>query len=619
MATYAGRFGPETLLDGQAVLLPLREVRIVMAGTSTLATLYTDRTKAVEAANPVLTDAKGNLTFFAEPGDYEGSLITNGVVGDAVKMRVFEDPDEETAQEFQVVADLDARDALTGMVDGALALVRKINRTYRWDELNDEWRALDWDSGEVNVLDYGAHWDNIDNSVAFNAAIAATTAGGGTRDAGVIVVPAPFDGVAPQGYQFTGSINLREIDALRFVGRGGNARAGFAHQVQVPLQNVTNTNPIVDSDNDAIAPGLTGAGSTCVSFENFLFYQASSRVFNLSHVVQWVWSNCALVTFGDVNALRVQNSFWLYFDGCSLVNGSSGATAVAYFEGRAGNPDATDTYLVRFQNSRFSGGPMAEYHYNSNSTGSAPSTYSFIDCDTENCSGSVGMFMRVTKEAAVNSIDISDVRFEGCKAYDPSSGSSPWVTFYNVAGLNLYNISFLHSGCAQAGVQRMISAGGNPTGIRSYGGQFLQITTVAGEPATGLRADQEFRFGHLHTGGAAAGGALDLNLPITNGAGPGGYLFAVPGETSARWGYTADGYFQWGDGTSGTPDTWYSRIAAGVLGMKADNCFRTGRNTTANRPSAVTVGKGSQFFDDTLNKPIWSDGSNWRDAAGTVV
>jgi hypothetical protein len=40
---------------------------------------------------------------------------------------------------------------------------------------------------------------------------------------------------------------------------------------------------------------------------------------------------------------------------------------------------------------------------------------------------------------------------------------------------------------------------------------------------------------------------------------------------------------------------------------------------TASRPSASAVGKGVLFFDDTLNKPIWSTGAAWIDATGTTV
>ena len=41
--------------------------------------------------------------------------------------------------------------------------------------------------------------------------------------------------------------------------------------------------------------------------------------------------------------------------------------------------------------------------------------------------------------------------------------------------------------------------------------------------------------------------------------------------------------------------------------------------TTAGRPSASTSGVGAEYFDTTLNKPVYSDGTNWRDAGGTIV
>lgn len=46
---------------------------------------------------------------------------------------------------------------------------------------------------------------------------------------------------------------------------------------------------------------------------------------------------------------------------------------------------------------------------------------------------------------------------------------------------------------------------------------------------------------------------------------------------------------------------------------------RVGSFTTALRPSAATAGIGSMVYDSTLGKPVWSTGSQWRDAAGAVV
>lgn len=43
------------------------------------------------------------------------------------------------------------------------------------------------------------------------------------------------------------------------------------------------------------------------------------------------------------------------------------------------------------------------------------------------------------------------------------------------------------------------------------------------------------------------------------------------------------------------------------------------RYTTVGRPTAASVGQGGVVYDTTLSKPIYSDGTNWRDATGTVV
>lgn len=42
-------------------------------------------------------------------------------------------------------------------------------------------------------------------------------------------------------------------------------------------------------------------------------------------------------------------------------------------------------------------------------------------------------------------------------------------------------------------------------------------------------------------------------------------------------------------------------------------------SNTAGRGSASIAGAGAQRFDSTIGKPIWSDGTVWRDAAGTAV
>lgn len=40
---------------------------------------------------------------------------------------------------------------------------------------------------------------------------------------------------------------------------------------------------------------------------------------------------------------------------------------------------------------------------------------------------------------------------------------------------------------------------------------------------------------------------------------------------------------------------------------------------TASRPSLTSLPVGATYFDTTLNKPVWWNGSNWVDSAGTIV
>jgi hypothetical protein len=50
-----------------------------------------------------------------------------------------------------------------------------------------------------------------------------------------------------------------------------------------------------------------------------------------------------------------------------------------------------------------------------------------------------------------------------------------------------------------------------------------------------------------------------------------------------------------------------------------DGFFRFPFYSTAGRPAPSTVGLASAVWDSTLNKLVTSDGTNWRDGAGTIV
>jgi hypothetical protein len=60
-------------------------------------------------------------------------------------------------------------------------------------------------------------------------------------------------------------------------------------------------------------------------------------------------------------------------------------------------------------------------------------------------------------------------------------------------------------------------------------------------------------------------------------------------------------------------------VATGVVAIPRTQTFMTGQGATGSRPSASAVGAGAQWFDTTLNIPIWSNGTAWVNAAGTTV
>jgi hypothetical protein len=86
--TYAGKYGPNHLWGQDPVsnrLVIPTAVQLVVSGTSTPATLFTDRTMTATTSNPVPTnvtwpnpglDASGNLTFFADPGQEYDAVVT---------------------------------------------------------------------------------------------------------------------------------------------------------------------------------------------------------------------------------------------------------------------------------------------------------------------------------------------------------------------------------------------------------------------------------------------------------------------------------------------------------------------------------------------------------------
>lgn len=157
------------------------------------------------------------------------------------------------------------------------------------------------------------------------------------------------------------------------------------------------------------------------------------------------------------------------------------------------------------------------------------------------------------------------------------------------------------------------------------GQQRYGLRTLAGWSGVGISASARFP-GNL-TGPASLNDDLssrtvvcaDLGWRVGRAAATDqAFTTRLNGDSSDRFAFRVDGRLQWSVGTS-VVDVTLERTAAGTLGVGAGHAFRTGRAVTASRPAAGTVGSGATFYDTTLGKPIWSDGSVWRDAMGTAV
>jgi hypothetical protein len=256
-----------------------------------------------------------------------------------------------------------------------------------------------------------------------------------------------------------------------------------------------------------------------------------------------------------------------------------------------------------------------------NTSGSLPNTNTFIGISFEGngweyqieCYGLYNTFVNCRFEASL-----------GAKVYWRASANRNSVLQGYGALTPTYEAGAIYNNIEQNGRQRYLSSGVNA---------MIVCNTTSG-------ANGAFT-------------VMDPNFPIESGTDPTtGYAWThsallIKGKRSGdsfdRVQVDANaGRILFGDGT-GTPTAALAYGSSGLLQLQSatlypnvDNAtdlginatrFRiirartaliTGTFATGSRPVPAT-GAGTMVFDTTLNKPIWSDGTNWRDATGTIV
>lgn len=168
---FAGAYGPATANNAEGLPLAAVPFTVYNVGTTQLASLFTDRTMATAAANPVNSDASGNLTFFAVPGRYD-------VVGNGEKLTVYVYPDPaESGNPSPGPGGV----GLVESVFGSISVVNGTGPTVNIEVAGGPFRPV------FNVVAYGAQSNNLlfDSAPGIQAAIAACGAAGG----GIVYFP----------------------------------------------------------------------------------------------------------------------------------------------------------------------------------------------------------------------------------------------------------------------------------------------------------------------------------------------------------------------------------------------------------------------------------------------
>lgn len=110
--------------------------------------------------------------------------------------------------------------------------------------------------------------------------------------------------------------------------------------------------------------------------------------------------------------------------------------------------------------------------------------------------------------------------------------------------------------------------------------------------------------------------SVRIRRQVATGAALGVY---VDGERGLRLQLGSDGSLGLGDGSGYVPKAELRAGGAGVLSMPEGQVVQTGRGPSTARPPAAAVGPGALFYDTTLRRPIWSNGTAWTDALGAPV
>ena len=353
---------------------------------SPLATIYTDATLTVTAANPFQTDGIGNYHFYAPAGRYtvqiSGSQIPVPITyPDVILPADFSSSDTgSNISAFGLTLGGNLSVAGNATITGTLTSGGFNPGTLTPTTLSVTGNeTVQGSRPRVDVTAYGAKGDGTtDDTAAIAAAITAVcgtnghSLGGGTiffppgvysvaqpqTPSTAAVFPVPCGGLHFQGgngtnFSIIGAQFNRPPQTRIQVAPGASPNAAAVFSVTAPNQQITFENLTIDGHNQA----LSIYGSTDNTLRNVCLAVPNSGQ-------------------TDNTALKVTNSFWLFMDGGCLQ--TAGVTVpVALFTGETSLAGENPLVgLAYFTNIQGSGGGM-QYIQRVNTAGSGPGNFVF--------------------------------------------------------------------------------------------------------------------------------------------------------------------------------------------------------------------------------------------------
>jgi hypothetical protein len=103
---------------------------------------------------------------------------------------------------------------------------------------------------------------------------------------------------------------------------------------------------------------------------------------------------------------------------------------------------------------------------------------------------------------------------------------------------------------------------------------------------------------------------------LVRGVGATAYATRTVGDKVPRFDIRGDGTLEWRGGNA-EPDVKLYRTATGVLRVDAPLRVLVVEPPTTPRPAPASVRRGTMIYDAALGRPLWFDGTSWRDATGT--